>query len=170
MAYEPGTSACRVLIDSKDDLANALCERFSILECDRPGDLCPALVDLIDGSIDWMFMDPIAALEHIRSGKIRGLAVGAADKVQAIPELPSMKEAGIDGVDVVGNDDQLGLLVLNQPGDVVQPKLEHVRLLRGVLVGALDLSLGGSGLSLESSHLRLGELLLKSSDLADRLW
>ena len=64
-------------------------------------DASSALVDLADGSIDWMFMDPIAALEHMRSGRIRGLAVGAADKVMAIPELPSMKEAGIDGVDVV---------------------------------------------------------------------
>ena len=64
-------------------------------------DASSALIDLVDGSIDWMFMDPIAALEHIRSGKIRGLAVGAAEKVQAIPELPSMKEAGVDGVDVV---------------------------------------------------------------------
>jgi tripartite-type tricarboxylate transporter receptor subunit TctC len=64
-------------------------------------DASSALVDLVDGGIDWMFMDPIAALEHMRAGRIRGLAVGAADKVMAIPELPSMKEAGIDGVDVV---------------------------------------------------------------------
>jgi tripartite-type tricarboxylate transporter receptor subunit TctC len=64
-------------------------------------DASSALVDLVDGGIDWMFMDPIAALEHMRAGRIRGLAVGAADKVLAIPELPSMKEAGIEGVDVV---------------------------------------------------------------------
>lgn len=60
-----------------------------------------AMTDLVDGSIDWMFMDPIAALEHMRSGKIRGLAVGAAERVKAIPELPSMLEAGVPGVDVV---------------------------------------------------------------------
>ncbi len=64
-------------------------------------DASSALVDLVDGGIDWMFMDPIAALEHMRAGRIRGLAVGAAEKVLAIPELPSMKEAGIEGVDVV---------------------------------------------------------------------
>lgn len=64
-------------------------------------DAASAMIDLVDGGIDWMFMDPIAALEQMRAGKIRGLAVGAADRVQAIPELPSMKEAGVPGVDVV---------------------------------------------------------------------
>jgi tripartite-type tricarboxylate transporter receptor subunit TctC len=64
-------------------------------------DASSAMIDLVDGSIDWMFMDPIAALEHMRAGKIRGLAVGAAERVKAIPELPSMAEAGVPGVDVV---------------------------------------------------------------------
>ncbi len=64
-------------------------------------DASSALVDLVDGGIDWMFMDPIAALEHMRAGRIRGLAVGAAERVKAIPELPSMTESGVPGVDVV---------------------------------------------------------------------
>jgi len=60
-----------------------------------------ALTDLMANQIDWMFMDPIAANEHIRAGRIKGLAVAMQDRLGAIPEIPSMKESGFPQIDVV---------------------------------------------------------------------
>lgn len=59
-----------------------------------------ALTDLMANQIDWMFMDPIAANEHIRAGRIKGLAVAMQDRLGAIPEVPSMKDAGFPQIDV----------------------------------------------------------------------
>lgn len=60
-----------------------------------------ALTDLMANQIDWMFMDPIAANEHIRAGRIKGLAVAMQERLGAIPEVPSMKDAGFPQIDVV---------------------------------------------------------------------
>ena len=61
----------------------------------------PAIVDMTDGSVDWMFMDPIAAIEAMRQGRIRGLAVTTLERAQSMPDLPSLKEAGVEGVEMV---------------------------------------------------------------------
>ena len=60
-----------------------------------------ALTDLMANQIDWMFMDPIAALEHIRAGRIKGLTVAMQDRLGAAPEIPSMKDSGFPQIDVV---------------------------------------------------------------------
>ena len=60
-----------------------------------------ALTDLMDKQIDWMFMDPLAALEHIRAGRIKALAVAMQDRLGSAPEIPSMKDAGFPQIDVV---------------------------------------------------------------------
>lgn len=60
-----------------------------------------ALTDLMANQIDWMFMDPIAANEHIRAGRIKGLAVAMQDRLGSMPDIPSMKDAGFPQIDVV---------------------------------------------------------------------
>jgi tripartite-type tricarboxylate transporter receptor subunit TctC len=57
--------------------------------------------DLNGGNIDFVFMDPIAAVEQMRAGKLRGLAVAASERLNAIPELPSMREQGVSGLNVL---------------------------------------------------------------------
>ena len=54
----------------------------------------PALIDLMGGSMDLMFDNLPSALPHIRSGKLKGLAVTSARRSDAIPELPTIAEAG----------------------------------------------------------------------------
>ena len=54
----------------------------------------PALIDLIGGSMDLMFDNLPSALPHIKSGKLKGLAVTSAKRSDAIPELPTIAEAG----------------------------------------------------------------------------
>lgn len=51
----------------------------------------PALVDLMSGQIDVM-LDP-SALPHIRSGKLRALAVPATRRLPALPDVPTFEEA-----------------------------------------------------------------------------
>jgi tripartite-type tricarboxylate transporter receptor subunit TctC len=54
----------------------------------------PALLDLIGGSMDLMFDNLPSALPQIRSGKLTALAVTSATRSAAVPELPTVAEAG----------------------------------------------------------------------------
>ena len=54
----------------------------------------PALIDLMGGSMDLMFDNLPSALPHIKSGKLKALAVTSAKRSDAIPELPTIEEAG----------------------------------------------------------------------------
>jgi tripartite-type tricarboxylate transporter receptor subunit TctC len=57
----------------------------------------PALIDLISGQIEMMFSTPVATLPHVRSGKLRSLAMTGAKRSQAVPELPTVAEAALPG-------------------------------------------------------------------------
>ena len=54
----------------------------------------PALIDLIGGSMDLMFDNLPSALPHIKSGKLKALAVTSSKRSDAAPELPTVAEAG----------------------------------------------------------------------------
>jgi tripartite-type tricarboxylate transporter receptor subunit TctC len=54
----------------------------------------PALIDLMGGQMDLMFDNLPSAMPHIRSGKLKALAVTSAGRSGAIPELPTVEEAG----------------------------------------------------------------------------
>ena len=54
----------------------------------------PALLDLLGGTMDLMFDNLPSALPHIKSGKLRALAVTSAQRSAALPDLPTIAEAG----------------------------------------------------------------------------
>lgn len=58
----------------------------------------PALQDLLAGQIDFYF-DPGIALNHVRAGKLRMLAVAALRRSSAFPDVPTLDEAGLKGFD-----------------------------------------------------------------------
>jgi tripartite-type tricarboxylate transporter receptor subunit TctC len=58
----------------------------------------PALQDLIAGRVPMMFDIVPFALQHIRDGGVRGLAVAAPQRVPVLPDIPTMAEAGYPGV------------------------------------------------------------------------
>ena len=60
----------------------------------------PALMDLIAGRIDIMFDNIPLPLPHIKAGKLRALAVTSAQRSPALPDLPTLAEAGVPGFDV----------------------------------------------------------------------
>ena len=54
----------------------------------------PALIDLIGGSVDLMFDNLPSALPQIKAGKLKALAVTSATRSAALPDLPTIAEAG----------------------------------------------------------------------------
>lgn len=60
----------------------------------------PALTDVIAGQVPVYFCNGAAALPHIKSGKLRALAVTSAERSAALPEVPTLAEAGVKGVEI----------------------------------------------------------------------
>jgi tripartite-type tricarboxylate transporter receptor subunit TctC len=54
----------------------------------------PALIDLMAGNTDLMFDNLPSALPHIKSGKLKAIAVTSAKRSEAVPELPTIEEVG----------------------------------------------------------------------------
>ncbi len=52
----------------------------------------PAFVDLIAGNVDLMFANVVGALPHIRSGRLRVIAVSQAKRAPVLPDVPSVAE------------------------------------------------------------------------------
>jgi tripartite-type tricarboxylate transporter receptor subunit TctC len=57
----------------------------------------PAMADLLAGRVALMFDNLPSALPHVREGRLRALAVTAARRSPALPELPTIAEAGVPG-------------------------------------------------------------------------
>jgi tripartite-type tricarboxylate transporter receptor subunit TctC len=60
----------------------------------------PALRDLVGGQIDLMFDGLGSSAGHIRGGRIKALAVAAATRSPAFPDVPTAAEAGLPGYEV----------------------------------------------------------------------
>ncbi|HZN27289.1 MAG TPA: tripartite tricarboxylate transporter substrate binding protein [Burkholderiales bacterium] len=60
----------------------------------------PALTDVIGGHADAFLSTPSAAIPHIRSGRLRALAVSGQARSPAVPDVPSFSEAGLPGFEV----------------------------------------------------------------------
>jgi tripartite-type tricarboxylate transporter receptor subunit TctC len=60
----------------------------------------PAVSDTIGGQTQFMFPSLFTALPHVKSGKLKALAVAGPKRSALLPDVPTLKEAGVDGVDV----------------------------------------------------------------------
>ncbi len=59
----------------------------------------PALTDLVAGNVQMMFGDVPVMLPQVRSGGIRALGVTAPERSSALPDVPTLAEAGVPGVE-----------------------------------------------------------------------
>ena len=60
----------------------------------------PSLTALIASEVDFSFANIPAVQGHIKGGKLRALAIAAPKRDAQLPEVPTMKEAGVEGVEV----------------------------------------------------------------------
>ena len=61
-----------------------------------------AVKDLIGGQIDVMFAPGETVMPQVKAGRLRALAVTSARRATAIPELPTVAEAGVPGYEAIG--------------------------------------------------------------------
>jgi tripartite-type tricarboxylate transporter receptor subunit TctC len=60
----------------------------------------PSMSALLAGEVQLSFINPVAVGGHVKAGKLRALAVTDDKRSELMPEVPTMKEAGIEGVEV----------------------------------------------------------------------
>ena len=78
----------------------------------------PAMLDLVGGTMDLMFDNLPSAMPHIKAGKLKALAVTTAERSAALPDVPTIAEAGpVKGFDA---SSWFGLLApAGTPPDIV---------------------------------------------------
>jgi tripartite-type tricarboxylate transporter receptor subunit TctC len=59
-----------------------------------------SLTAVIAGEVQFSFANVPAILGHVKNGRLRALAVAGAKRSDLMPEVPTLKEAGVDGVEV----------------------------------------------------------------------
>ena len=60
----------------------------------------PSLAGVMSGDVQFSFANVPAILAHVRSGRLRALAVSGTRRSELMPDVPTMKEAGVPGVEV----------------------------------------------------------------------
>jgi tripartite-type tricarboxylate transporter receptor subunit TctC len=61
----------------------------------------PAVIDVTAGHVESLLVTLPAAIEHIRGGRLKALAVSSASRAVALPDVPTIAESGFEGFDVV---------------------------------------------------------------------
>lgn len=101
----------------------------------------PAVQDVLAGHADFMFAPVAAALPHVQGGKLKALAVTSAARQKALPEVPTMGQAGFK--DFVVEQWQAVYAPAGTPAAVVQQlQAEIVRILKDPEVLAMADKLG----------------------------
>ena len=78
------------------------------------------MIDVMSGQVEILVSTLIQALPHIRSGKLKALAVTSAKRSDAIPELPTIEEAGGPTLKGYEASSWFGLVVpAGTPADIV---------------------------------------------------
>jgi tripartite-type tricarboxylate transporter receptor subunit TctC len=77
-----------------------------------------ALVDLIANQVDLYFAATASALPHVRTGKINAVAVTTPDRIQALPNVPTIAESGFPGYEATLWYGLIG--PKGMPNDIVQ--------------------------------------------------
>jgi tripartite-type tricarboxylate transporter receptor subunit TctC len=59
----------------------------------------PAVIDQISGQVQLAFNTAITAMQHVKAGKLKPLAISTRERFPAMPELPTVDESGVKGFD-----------------------------------------------------------------------
>ena len=78
----------------------------------------PAAIALLSGEITLILGEPASIVQHVKAGKLRAIAVTSARHALAMPELPTVAEAGVPGYEVTSWN---GILIpAGAPADVIK--------------------------------------------------
>lgn len=61
----------------------------------------PAVTDLLAGEVALMFSPSSTVLPHVKTGRLRALAVSTATRLPSLPELPTVAESGLKGYETI---------------------------------------------------------------------
>jgi tripartite-type tricarboxylate transporter receptor subunit TctC len=89
----------------------------------------PAVTDLLGGQVSLMFNSMPSVLQHVKSGRLKGIAVGSAKRSPAAPDIPTVAEAGVPGFQYVTWYGIFGPAALPK-GTVAKLNAEIVRILQ----------------------------------------
>ncbi|WP_375140210.1 Bug family tripartite tricarboxylate transporter substrate binding protein [Azohydromonas aeria] len=85
----------------------------------------PAVSDLIAGHVQLSFMTAFEASGHLKAGKLRALAVTSDKRVPALPDVPTLSEAGVPGFNSIS---WIGLLApAGTPQEITDKAAADVR-------------------------------------------
>ena len=101
----------------------------------------PATTALVGGHVQLMFTNPMVALQHVKAGKLRALAITSARRSENIPELPTMSEAGLPGYSA---GSWFGLMAPGKTAPAIVNKL-HGEVVRILQTPSVQTLMGSSG-------------------------
>jgi tripartite-type tricarboxylate transporter receptor subunit TctC len=124
----------------------------------------PALVAVIAGEVQIMFATMPAAMPHVKSGKVKPVAVTTAKRSQAMPELPTIAESGVKGYEA---STWYGLLAPARTPPVIVTRL-HADTVK-ILAGPTRQRLEAQGFEPEGGTPAEFAAYIKTADLANVL-
>lgn len=77
----------------------------------------PAATEVMAGQVSLVFGNPLGSMPHVKSGRLRAIAVSGPRRIAAMPEVPTVAESGLPGFDATFFLGLLGPLAL--PRDIV---------------------------------------------------
>lgn len=83
----------------------------------------PAMNDVVAGTVPAMFDIPVTLLPHVKSGRIRALAILSPRRSSVLPDVPTLREAGFPGFEEAGSDLWFGLVA---PAKLPEPLLQRI--------------------------------------------
>ncbi len=78
----------------------------------------PALTDLVAGQVQMLYSSIPSVIQQVRNGQLRAIAVGSAQRLPSLPDIPTLSESGVPGYEAYS---WVGLVApANTPADIVK--------------------------------------------------
>jgi len=101
----------------------------------------PAATDLISGQVQLMFGNPLVVAPQVKAGKLRAIAITSERRASALPELPTMSEAGLPGYSA---GSWFGLMAPGKVSGVIVNQL-HTEVVRILKMPEVTARISGDG-------------------------
>jgi tripartite-type tricarboxylate transporter receptor subunit TctC len=123
-----------------------------------------AMTDLIGGQIPIMFDGMTSSYAHVKSGKLKALAISASKRSALAPEIPALAETGVTGLRGIGVEGWTALLA---PAGTPRPIVERLNAEVNLLLGDAEFKARVNGQNLDlyapSSPAQFADFMAKES-------